>query len=238
MLKTGLLIIAYWLLAVTGYSQGQPLALAPQETSIFITRWLQEQRTQLSLPDLQTTSTVKHVRLSMSGQVLDFWQTPAGEYHGQVLLWAEEAGTPVPTHRVYSTTKQLPTSTVAALFHLADSTQILMVPTEEAIAKWQRTLDGVSYTIEQTGPLGYRVQSWANPQVQQSLPEALIVSTFITRTSAIIQTSSQWQAFAATIPYPCYSSNGGSSVACRIVPTLTRKQQRESRKRDKGSYAP
>jgi hypothetical protein len=237
-LKTGLLIIAYWLLAVTGYSQDQQLALAPQETSSFITRWLQAQRTQFSLPDLQETPAVKHVRLSMGGQVLDFWQTPAGEYQGQVLLWAEEAGTPVPTHQVYSSTKQLPASTVVALFHLTDSTHILMVPTEEAIAKWQPTLDGVGYTIEQTGPLGYRVQSWANPQVQQSLPEAVTVSTFITRASAITQNASQWQAFAATIPYPCYSSNGGSSVACRIVPILTRKQQRERKKRAKGILAP
>jgi hypothetical protein len=169
----------------------------------------------------------------MSGQVLDFWQTSAGEYAGQVLLWVEEAGTLVPTHRVYSTTKRLPASTVAALFHLTDSTHILTVPTEEALAQWQRTVDGVFYTIEQTGPRGYYVQSWANPQVQEALPEARAVSTFITRTSALIQPFSQWQAFVATIPYPCYSSNGGSSVACRITPALTRKQERESRKRGK-----
>lgn len=234
MLKTGLLTIAYWLLAVTGYCQGQPTisvgAAATPPPSI--TRWLQEQRTQLALPDLQATPAVKHVRLTMGGQVLDFWQTPAGEYQGQVLLWVEEAGTPVPTHRVYSTTKQLLTSTVEALFYLTDSTQILQVPTQEVIVKWQSTLDGVSYTIEQTGPLGYRVQSWANPQVQQSLPEALTVSTFVTRTSVLIQAVNQWQVFAATIPYPCYSSNGGSSVACRIVPTVTRKQKRKSRKHD------
>jgi hypothetical protein len=233
MLKTGLLISAYWLLAVTGYSQGQQLALTPQQTSIFTTRWLQEQRTQLALPDLQATPAVKHVRLSTGGQVVDFWQTPAGEYQGQVLLWAEEAGTPVPTHRVYSTTTQLLASTVVALFHLTDSTRILTIPTEEALAKWQTTLDGVSYTIEQTGPLGYHVQSWANPQLQQSLPEAFTVSTFVTRTAVLIQTATQWQAFAATIPYPCYSSNGGSSVACRIVPIMTRKQARASRKRGK-----
>jgi hypothetical protein len=231
MLKTGLLTIAYWLLAVTGYCQGQPLALAPPQTSSFITRWLQEQRTQLALPDLQATPAVKHVRLSMAGQVLDFWQTPAGEYQGQVLWWVEEAGTPVPTHRIYSTTKQLPTSTVEAFFYLTDSTHILQVPTEEALAQWQATLDGVSYTIEQTGPLGYRVQSWANPQVQQSLPEALTVSTFVTRTAVLIQAVNQWQTFAATIPYPCYSSNGGSSVACRIVPTMTRKQARAQKTR-------
>jgi hypothetical protein len=238
MSKTGLLIVAYWLLAVTGYSQDQPLALAPQQTSSFITRWLQEQRTQLVLPDLQATPAVKHVRLSTRGQVLDFWQTLAGEYHGQVLLWTEEAGTPVPTHRIYSATRQLPTSTVAALFRLTDSTQILKVPTEEGIAKWQPTLDGVSYTIEQTGPLGYRVQSWANPQMQQSLPEALTVSTFITRTSVLIQTANHWQAFVAAIPFPCFSSDGGSSVACRIVPAVTRKQERKSRKRGKEKVAP
>ena len=231
--KTGVLTIAYWLFAVTGYCQGQPLALALQQPSPFITRWLQEQRTQLALPDLQETPTVKHVRLTRGGQVLDYWQTPAGEYQGQVLLWVEEAGTPVPTHRIYSTTKQLPASTVAALFHLTDSTHILTVPTEEALAKWQRTLDGVFYTIEQTGPRGYRVQSWANPQVQESLPEALAVSAFITRASTLTQTASQWQAFAAAIPYPCYSSNGGSSVVCRITPAVIRKQQRGSRKRDK-----
>lgn len=238
MLKTGVLTIASWLLAVTGYCQGQPLALAPQQPSSFLTRWLQEQRTQLALPDLQATPTVKHVRLTMGGQVLDFGQTPAGEYQGQVLLWVEEAGTPVPTHRVYSTTKQLPASTVAALFHLTDSSHILTVPTEEALATWQRTLDGVSYTIEQTGPWGYRVQSWANPQVQESLPEALAVSTFITRACALTQTASQRQAFAAAIPYPCYSSNGGSAVVCRITPAVTRKQQRESRKRDKKRLTP
>jgi hypothetical protein len=147
--------------------------------------------------------------------VLDFWQTPAGEYQGQVLLWVEEAGTPMPTHRIYSATKQLPTSTVEALLYLTDSTQTLKVPTEEAIAKWQATLDGVSYTIEQTGPLGYRVQSWANPQVQQLLPEALTISTFVTRTSTLIQTANQWQAFAATIPYPCtYSWGEGRSCFC------------------------
>jgi hypothetical protein len=231
-LKTGVLTLAYWLFAVTGYCQDQQLALAPPQPSSFITRWLQAQRTQLALPDLQATPTVKHVRLTMGGQVLDFWQTPAGEYQGQVLLWVEEAGTPVPTHRVYSTTKQLPTSTAAALFQLTDSTHILTVPTEEALAKWQRTLDGVSYTIEQTGPRGYRVQSWANPQVQESLPAALAVSTFITRASVLTQTASQWQAFAAAIPYPCYSSNGGASVVCRITPAGTRKRQRGSRKGD------
>lgn len=233
MLKTGLLLIASWLLPVPGYSQGQPLAVAPLDTSSYLTRWLQAQRTQLALPDLQATPAVQHVRLSTSGQVLDFWQTSAGAYGGQVLFWVEEAGTPVPTHRVYSTTKQLPASAVAALFQLTDSTHILTVPTEAALTKWQRTLDGVVYTIEQTGLRGYHVQCWANPQVQEALPEARAVSTFVTRASALIQPFSQWQAFAATIPYPCYSSNGGSSVACRITPVWTRTQQRESRKQGK-----
>lgn len=231
-IKRCLLTIGYWLLAVRAYSQTQPLlpVSAPAALSPWMTRWLHETRHRLSLPDLPTASSAKHVRLFTLSQVLDFWQTSAGDYQGQLRYWVEEAGTKDSTRRTYSKTYPLATATVQALFYLVDSTQILLVPTQESIGRWQPFSDGVFYTIEQTGPLGYQVQSWSNPDAQKGLPEAYTVTVFLTKAFALLQAPQQWQAFEATIPYRCYSSNGGSFVSCHLYPTLRQKPQRKSRK--------
>lgn len=229
------------LLLVTGWGpcQGQALPVVQPVTGgfPFITEWIQQLSQRLVLPDLRLTPTAEHIRLFTTATVLDFWHTPAGKFQGQMFVWTEEAGTPTPTHRLYSQTYPLPASTVQRLFTLADSTHILTLPTEEAIAKWKATLDGRSYTLEHTGVQGYQVQSWANPDLQESLPEAVRVSTFFTHALALVVDSARSQAFSDSIPFACYSNNGGASVACRISAMAPRKQ-RARPKRNREAAAP
>lgn len=191
--------------------------------SPYVTDYIQRLSHRLGLPDLRTAP-AEHIHLFTTATVLDCWRTPAGKFQGQLLRWTEEAGTPGPTHRLYARQYSLPVGTVQRLFALADSTRIRTLPSQEAIAPWKATFDGVSYTLEQTGTQGHRVQYWANPQVQDSLPEALAVIRFVTRALALTELDSPQvrQAFWASVPYPCYSNNGGAAMACRIAPAVPR----------------
>jgi hypothetical protein len=226
MRPTTLFLLLLVLFAGTRPCPAQPLPAVKPVTVVspYVMDYIHRLSQRLALPDLRLTPAAEHFRLFTTAAVLDCGRTPAGEYHGQLVLWTEEAGTPDPTHRLYSRPYPLPAATVQRLFALADSARIRTLPSQEAIAQWKPTLDGVSYTLEQTGSQGHRVQDWANPQVQDSLPEALAVIHFVTRALAL--TERDWpqagSAFWASVPYPCYSNNGGASTACRIAPAVPR----------------
>ena len=221
-----------------GPCQGQILPEVKPVTSSYVEGWVQQLSQRLALPDLRLPPTAGHIRLFTTATVLDCWHTPTGQYQGQLLLWTEEAGTPGPTHRLYARHYPLLAATVQRLFALADSTRILVLPSQEALPQWHATFDGRSYTLEQTGVQGHRVQSWANPALQGSLPEALTVICFFTRAMALAALDSTLtQAFWASVPYPCHSNNGGSAMACRISPMASR-PHRMGRKRNRETAAP
>jgi hypothetical protein len=159
------------------------------------------------------------VRFFTAGRVVDFWQSQAGSYQGQVVQWAWEvvpAKEPA-TNREFVLTQWLAGTTVQALFAVLDSCQLLRVPDERAITGWKRDfLDGVSYTLEYQDVHTHQVATYGNPDAQGQLPEAQLVTHFIARLYAISQMRALHQLFRGAVPYES-STNGSGTIVVRVA---------------------
>lgn len=167
------------------------------------------------LPALPTLRDQRHLRFFRAGNVVDCWQTPAGNYQGQVVHWAREV---VPskepgTGREFVLTQLLTAATVQALFTVLDSCQLLRVPDERAIPGWQRNiLDGVSYTLEYQDAQTYQVATYGNPASQGQLPEAKQVTHFVERLYGLLHMAALNQLFTNAVPYEGFTDGSGISA--------------------------
>lgn len=186
------------------------------------------------LTALPTLRDQRHMRFFKAGSVVDFWQTPAGDYQGQVVHWVREV---VPdkepaTKREFVLTQLLPAATVHALFTLLDSCQLLHVPDERAIPGWQRNfLDGVSYTLEYQDAQMHQVATYGNPASQGQLPEAKQVTHFIKRLYGLVHMPALNQLFIDAVPYEGFTDGSGRSTL-----HVTTYAQHQAYKRERQHY--
>ena len=215
-MKCSLLLL--WFCLMTSTVLGKPLS-TPGDTT-HTPDWLRDKHRALSLRALPIATHRAHFRFSTGGCIVEGWREADGGFAGQLVLWTKEVspGEEAPTHRVHQVVHPLDSATVRGLFGLLHTWRLRALPDEDDIAGWQPTLDGVLYTLEYATPAGYAVKSYANPASQGALPEAGRVLGFERQVSSAVQLSLHLPAFIRAIPFQCYSTSGGASTTCRLLP--------------------
>jgi hypothetical protein len=187
--------------------------------------WKLKLAQKLNLPLLLNSQHSFHFRLWTTNQVVDIWQPVEGQPTGQIMTWTDEivSNKEVPTNRTHSIIQEINADTARLVHNLISRSGIIDLPSDESIPGWQHGFDGTTYIIEFATPTTYFFKLYWTPSAQGQLKEAVQVKTFVDSLTKHAGLNTAFTNFAASIPFECYS-NGGPSVACRI---LTKSEQRK-----------
>lgn len=98
---------------------------------------------------------------------------------------------------------------------------MLSLPSDNEIPNWSRGLDGITYRVEHADKETYWVKKYWTPSSQDSIPEALLVSQFVSQISDTLNLKSEYSLFKETLPHRgCYNS-GGMVTMCYVTNLLS-----------------
>ncbi len=101
------------------------------------------------------------------------------------------------------------------LYTLIQNTRISEIPTDSEIESWQHGFDGINYTLEFADKKSYEKKSYWTPIIQDSVPEAKIVASFIENLIETVNLSEVYGAFLDTLPKAgCYSNESVITLKC------------------------
>jgi hypothetical protein len=180
---------------------------------------------ELSLIQIDTSSSTYYFRLWKANQVIDIWKNIGNSFSGLLTTWVTER-TPSnekPTDRIQISKRQLNIDTVRLIQDLIERSQILKLPTDDSIKGWKKGFDGITYIIEFTSKSNYDLKTYWTPETQDStLQEGKFVQSFVDTLFQSCNANSVLNEFLKTIPFECYTY-GGTNV-CKVVTKKARKK--------------
>ena len=209
---------------------GQKRNLHPEESTFWRDSRL-EYCEKFSLDSIHKTQHKWYFRVWTKKQVIEIWKEANGKTSGKLTNWVGEHTSydEEPTNRFYHKVKELDSIEVYQIDSLIQSSGIKNIPDDEKIEGWSHGFDGITYHIEYAIPKDYYFKSYWTPKAQDSLPEAIVVQSFINSVIDIVDGVHQWQLFEATIPFECYT-NGGPRVICRALSNRDKRRMKRERK--------
>lgn len=219
-------ILFYQSLCTLGQGRDKHLPKANSNDSLsFWYKWVQKSENELGLQSIVASPYSFHFRLSgTGGEIVDVWQQDS-IWHGCFTKWVRDATEAEDTTFKYQLVGtrylkkyQLSSTQAAVAGSLIRSSGICQLPSDEHIKGWIQGLDGREVIIQYSEKADYYLKNYWTPSFQHGLSEALLLQHFEDKLNEIINAKSVREAFFVDVPFPCFTTDGGSSV-CRIVAT-------------------
>ncbi|TSJ38901.1 hypothetical protein FO440_20595 [Mucilaginibacter corticis] len=103
-----------------------------------------------------------------------------------------------------------------SVYNIITNSGILKLPSDNKIKNWQQGADGITYIVEYADKKNYSLKTYWEPSDQDSIPEALIMLSFIKKISEAFNLDEMYTSFKNGLPRNgCYNS-GGMSTTCYI----------------------
>jgi hypothetical protein len=100
------------------------------------------------------------------------------------------------------------------LYQLILDSDLLIIPTGDAINGWRKNTGGFTYIVECSDSGKYSFKCYLSPGQQGSLKEAIRIQSFIERIERDLKLNRSYKSFSALIPFWCYTK-GTTEVTCR-----------------------
>lgn len=110
-------------------------------------------------------------------------------------------------------------------FRLIDSFKISDIPSQKFIEAWQQGFDGVEYLFEEKRDSLLSFRSYWTPSVQEGVPEAVIVYSFVNCLDSLVNRKELISTFQAQIPFNSWTYPGSSIGFVRVKPVKSRKSK-------------
>ncbi|MBK0379139.1 hypothetical protein [Mucilaginibacter segetis] len=171
------------------------------------------QRT-LKLKDFETSTDEFNFRFSYYGQIIEI-KKDSFNINGNI------------TNYIYHTKKAnrgkvdtlfskiiLSPEKAKSIYNVIVNSMILILPSDKEIKNWQHGADGITYFVEYSDKKNYWIKNYWTPSAQDSIPEALIVLSFIKKLSDSLNLEVTYKTFKNGLPKQgCYNS-GGMTNTC------------------------
>lgn len=218
-MKTVLLALVLGCQASHAFGQARVSQLPKEQASDTVSfwySWTKEKEQQLGLEPLHESSRPFYFRITNGGLILDIWQTDS-LFEGRLTRWVKDADEELrPFERFYCQKYILGTDQATAVGQFVKTVGILQLPSEENIVGWQQGLDGEEIIIQHSTATGHYLKNYWTPSAQHGLTEAVLVQQVYTKVLALANAATVQQAFEASIPFRCYTTDNGS-VTCRVT---------------------
>ena len=115
-------------------------------------------------------------------------------------------------------TKHYPITASQALQvrHLIDSLEIETLPSDKNIAGWQNGFDGIEYFTEFRKNGEYTFKNYWTPTAQDTLKEAILLQSFVSGLSKILNLKNNGKVFQDDIPFDSWTYPGSASAVLRV----------------------
>jgi hypothetical protein len=101
-----------------------------------------------------------------------------------------------------------------AICNIVQSSTLMDLRSAKNIENWDGFCDGDSYSIEYSDKNYYWIKNYSNPGLQDSIPEAMIVSNLINSLTDTLKLNDLYSEFKSSLPERGCYSNGGMVVHC------------------------
>jgi hypothetical protein len=201
----------YFLLLISGSLSGQ---VQGYYSTDFWKKYTTALAFDLKLEPLSLQKTNFHYRFWTIGQVINIWKDDSG-LHGDITNYAKEYDEMNLGKRTFFSSKlPIEKSTSTGLYQLILSSNLLTIPTGDAIDGWGKITDGFTYITECSDSGKYSFKCYLSPGQQGSLKEAITIQSFIVRLEQNLKLKKSYKSFSASIPFWCYTK-GTTEVTCR-----------------------
>ncbi|TYR30804.1 hypothetical protein FXV77_21735 [Sphingobacterium phlebotomi] len=133
----------------------------------------------LELKDFEKSHDEFNFRFRNHGQVIEI-SKDSTKYNGIITNYvyhtrkANRDKTEILSNKIILSPKQ-----AEDIYNIIQISQILELPSDKYIANWKQGADGITYIVEHTDRKSYWFKNYWAPYIQDSIPEAIIVSKLI-----------------------------------------------------------